>query len=112
MEVNLFCTVLQLKLSQSSDWPIILQVASVVRNQMTSEQQFNIWVWDLALRLHLHKMSLPSPVLLLDIQAAQEREAIPDVENDVSMLPLLKSIKAENSMACFVALAMTKYGHR
>ncbi|XP_064604344.1 ectopic P granules protein 5 homolog [Liolophura sinensis] len=87
------------------------QVASAVRNQMTSEQQFSIWVWDLALRLHLHKMSLPSPVLLLDTQSAREREAIPDVENDVTMLPLLKSIKAENSMACFVALAMTKYGH-
>ncbi|XP_071084165.1 ectopic P granules protein 5 homolog [Haliotis cracherodii] len=84
----------------------IRQMASVVRQNQTQEQQFNNWAWDLLLKLKLHKHSIPSPSL----QLAAEMEP-PDLLKDDHLMPVSRGLKLKNPVACFVALTMTSIGH-
>ncbi|XP_041348486.1 ectopic P granules protein 5 homolog isoform X2 [Gigantopelta aegis] len=80
----------------------IRQMASVVRQNQTSEQHFNNWAWDLVLKLKLHSYSIPS-----NLQECSP----PDMAKDDWLLPLGKGVTQKNPMACYVALVMSNIGH-
>lgn len=86
----------------------MLQMSAAVQQSMTVEQEFNSWCWTLLLKLSLHGNSLPPQ----DFRLHSSSEDIPDVNKDDSLLPLYKGNKERNPMACYVALLLTKYGHR
>ncbi|XP_063051175.1 ectopic P granules protein 5 homolog isoform X2 [Engraulis encrasicolus] len=84
-------------------------LANVVRLGQTPEASFNQWAWDLVLRLKLHDNErrlhnawspLPSspPVL-------------PELTDVPMMHPVLKAVKANIPIGCFLAIQMTTIGH-
>ncbi|XP_061187011.1 ectopic P granules protein 5 homolog [Saccostrea echinata] len=83
------------------------QLASAMKQQQTNEQVFNMWAWNVAVKLHLHQSSFPSA----DIALANISGGVPELANDNSLLPVLKGVKEKNSMACYMALVITKFGH-
>ena len=83
-------------------------MASVVRTQTSPEQQFSNWAWETSLKLHLHSNSQPHPIL----GAANQEIDIPDLNTDPKLHTVLKSVKANDALASYVALVMTKHGHR
>lgn len=84
------------------------QLASAMKQQQTNEQVFNMWAWNVALKLHLHQSSFPSA----DIALANISGGVPVLANENSLVPVLKGLKEKNSMACFMSLVITTYGHR
>ncbi|XP_046571414.1 LOW QUALITY PROTEIN: ectopic P granules protein 5 homolog [Haliotis rubra] len=84
----------------------IRQMASVVRQNQTQEQQFNNWAWDLLLKLKLHKHSIPSPSQQLAAEMVP-----PDLLKDDFLMPVTRGLKLKNPVASFVALTMTSIGH-
>ena len=44
--------------------------------------------------------------------SAASRYVVPDLNADPLLYPVQKSVKEHNSIASYVALVMTKYGHR
>ncbi|XP_055999889.1 ectopic P granules protein 5 homolog isoform X2 [Ostrea edulis] len=83
------------------------QLASAMKQQQTSEQVFNMWAWNVAMKLHLHQSSFPST----DIAFANISGGVPVLANDNSLLPVLRGLKEKNSMASYMSLVITKYGH-
>lgn len=79
-----------------------------MKQQQTSEQVFNMWAWNVAMKLHLHQSSFPST----DIAFANISGGVPVLANDNSLLPVLRGLKEKNSMASYMSLVITKYGHR
>lgn len=84
------------------------QLASAMKQQQTNEQVFNMWAWNVALKLHLHQSSFPSA----DIALANISGGVPVLANENSLVPVLKGLKEKNSMACYMSLVITTYGHR
>ncbi|KAL3851894.1 hypothetical protein ACJMK2_015591, partial [Sinanodonta woodiana] len=82
-------------------------MVSGVNQQLTTEQEFNNWCWDLLLKLHIHRSSLP----LTDRRLADAQSGIPDLSNDDALLSISNGIKEKNPVACATALLLTKYGH-
>ncbi|XP_060080983.1 ectopic P granules protein 5 homolog [Ylistrum balloti] len=83
------------------------QVAQVVKQQQTSEQQFNNWSWEVVMKLHLHISCLPLP----DLAMYKSAGGPPDITKDNSFLAVSKGVKEKNPMACFVAVVGTSQGH-
>ena len=82
------------------------KMASVMRQNQTSEQQFNNWAWDLVLKLKLHTYSV-----LSHSHGLAEEHTPPDMVKDGWLLPLSKGLAQRNPMACYVALVMSSIGH-
>lgn len=84
-------------------------LASIVRYGETPETSFNQWAWSLILRLKLHRN---------DRGVQQSGLAVPvydsalDTAESVTLHPLLKAVKANMPIGCYLALAMTTLGHR
>ncbi|NXM28148.1 EPG5 protein, partial [Oxyruncus cristatus] len=83
-------------------------LASIVRYGETPESSFNQWAWSLILRLKLHRNDRgvqqggpPVPVCDSSLDAAES----------VTLHPLLKAVKANIPIGCYLALAMTSLGH-
>ncbi|NWR38845.1 EPG5 protein, partial [Tachuris rubrigastra] len=83
-------------------------LASIVRYGETPETSFNQWAWSLILRLKLHRNDrgvqqggLPVPVC----------DSALDATESVTLHPLLKAVKANIPIGCYLALAMTTLGH-
>ncbi|NXK38181.1 EPG5 protein, partial [Piprites chloris] len=83
-------------------------LASIVRYGETPETSFNQWAWSLVLRLKLHRNDRgmqqggpPVPVCDSALDAAES----------VTLHPLLKAVKANIPIGCYLALAMTTLGH-
>ncbi|XP_021361330.1 ectopic P granules protein 5 homolog [Mizuhopecten yessoensis] len=83
------------------------QVALVVKQQQTNEQQFNNWSWEVVMKLHLHLSCLPSP----DLAMFQSAGGPPDITKDNSLLAVSKGVKENNPMASFVAVICSSQGH-
>ena len=83
-------------------------MAASMSSSETEEQSLNNWVWDLALRLKLHKNSI-----LLHTAGSQSSLIFdpPDLGADAWLLPVLKGTAGKTPIACFVALTMTNIGH-
>ncbi|XP_077646243.1 ectopic P granules protein 5 homolog [Lonchura striata] len=83
-------------------------LASIVRYGETPETSFNQWAWSLVLRLKLHRN---------DRGVQQSGLAVPvcdsalDTAESVMLHPLLKAVKANVPIGCYLALAMTTLGH-
>uniref|UniRef100_A0A8C5X2H3 Ectopic P-granules autophagy protein 5 homolog n=1 Tax=Malurus cyaneus samueli TaxID=2593467 RepID=A0A8C5X2H3_9PASS len=83
-------------------------LASIVRYGETPETSFNQWAWSLILRLKLHRN---------DRGVQQSGLAVPvcdtalDTAESVTLHPLLKAVKANIPIGCYLALAMTTLGH-
>ncbi|PKU33455.1 hypothetical protein llap_16241 [Limosa lapponica baueri] len=83
-------------------------LASIVRYGETPETSFNQWAWGLILRLKLHRN---------DRGMQQGWPAVPvsgrvlDMTESVTLHPLLKAVKANIPVGCYLALAMTTLGH-
>uniref|UniRef100_A0A8C3NW07 Ectopic P-granules autophagy protein 5 homolog n=1 Tax=Cyanoderma ruficeps TaxID=181631 RepID=A0A8C3NW07_9PASS len=83
-------------------------LASIVRYGETPETSFNQWAWSLVLRLKLHRN---------DRGVQQSGLAVPvcdsalDTAESVTLHPLLKAVKANIPIGCYLALAMTTLGH-
>ncbi|XP_063278049.1 ectopic P granules protein 5 homolog isoform X2 [Prinia subflava] len=83
-------------------------LASIVRYGETPETSFNQWSWSLILRLKLHRN---------DRGVQQSGLAVPlcdsalDTAESVTLHPLLKAVKANIPIGCYLALAMTTLGH-
>lgn len=83
------------------------QLASAMKQQQTNEQVFNMWAWNVALKLHLHQSSFPSA----DIALANISGGVPVLANDNSLLPIMKGLKEKNSMASYMSLVISRFGH-
>jgi len=83
-------------------------MSAAVHQSLTADQEFNSWCWSLLLKLSLHQTSLPAE----DHRLLAGSSAVPDINNDNGLLPVYKGVKEKNPVACFVALVLTKYGHR
>ncbi|NXW63140.1 EPG5 protein, partial [Eurystomus gularis] len=83
-------------------------LASIVRYGETPETSFNQWAWSLILRLKLHRndcgMKHGWPAVLVP-------DSVLDMAESVSLYPLLKAVKANIPIGCYLALAMTTLGH-
>uniref|UniRef100_H0YTN2 Ectopic P-granules 5 autophagy tethering factor n=1 Tax=Taeniopygia guttata TaxID=59729 RepID=H0YTN2_TAEGU len=83
-------------------------LANIVRYGETPESSFNQWAWSLVLRLKLHRN---------DRGVQQSGLAVPvcdsalDMAESVTLHPLLKAVKANVPIGCYLALAMTTLGH-
>ncbi|KAK6177743.1 hypothetical protein SNE40_015786 [Patella caerulea] len=84
----------------------IRQVASVVRQNVTIEQQLSNWTWDLALRLklHFHSITVDNHGLASDFQPCH-------LDEDDWLLPIVKGIKEKNPLSCYVGLLMSSKTH-
>lgn len=83
------------------------QMASLISQQGSREQQFNNWAWALALRLKLHRESA-----ILHSKAAESQPfQAPSLEQEPWLLPLSSAARAKNPLACFLVLSMTDVGH-
>lgn len=91
------------------DWNrnICPQVNSPAKSPLPSEQMLSNWIWRTVLRLCLHEQMLPRPV-----QFKCPGEEVPDVNEDATLHPILVALKDGCPLANYVALLMTKYGHR
>lgn len=84
-------------------------LANIVRYGETPETSFNQWAWSLVLRLKLHRN---------DRGVQQSGLAVPvcdsalDTAESITLHPLLKAVKANVPIGCYLALAMTTLGHR
>ena len=65
-------------------------------------------------KLRLHKHDHPRPVMNAQHEAMQDDDfgQVPDVAVDTNLYPVQKAINSEVPIACYVAVAMTKAGHR
>lgn len=88
-----------------------LQVALVVRQQQTNEQQFSNWAWDLVFKLHLHNDTLPRPFEVGMMLHMTDLENIPELRKDTFLAPVQQGLKVDNPIAMYIAMTMTKYGH-
>ena len=72
------------------------------------EQQLAQWTWSIALRLRLHAHAQPGP------RDQGSLAGLCDLGTDPSLGSIVRGLLAEQrfSLACYLALAMTKCGHR
>lgn len=89
----------------------VKQVALVVRQQQTNEQQFSNWAWDLVFKLHLHNDTLPRPFEVGMMLHMTDLENIPELRKDTFLAPVQQGLKVDNPIAMYIAMTMTKYGH-
>ncbi|NXY88789.1 EPG5 protein, partial [Alcedo cyanopectus] len=83
-------------------------LASIVRYGETPESSFNQWAWGLVLRLKLHRNDC---VMQHGWPAAPGLDNVLDMTESVTLHPLLKAVKANIPIGCYLALAMTTLGH-
>ncbi|KAM9328926.1 ectopic P granules protein 5 homolog [Gastrophryne carolinensis] len=76
-------------------------LASIVRTGQTPEASFNQWAWDLVLRLKLHRNDRPEQLC----------DAVPDLTEANVLHPVLKAVKANVPIGCYIALASASVGH-
>ena len=86
---------------------ICSQVDSPAKSPLPNEQMLSNWIWRIALRLCLHEHMLPCPA-----QFRRPGEEIPDINADATLHPIQAALKEGCPLANYVALVMTKYGHR
>ncbi|NXM74896.1 EPG5 protein, partial [Serilophus lunatus] len=84
-------------------------LASIVRYGETPETSFNQWAWSLVLRLKLHRNDRGVQQGGLSVPAC---DSALDAAESVTLHPLLKAVKANVPIGCYLALAMTTLGHR
>lgn len=85
-------------------------LASIVRYGETPETSFNQWAWSLVLRLKLHRND--RGVQQSGLAAVPVCDSALDTAESVTLHPLLKAVKANVPIGCYLALAMTTLGHR
>ncbi|XP_005232012.2 ectopic P granules protein 5 homolog [Falco peregrinus] len=83
-------------------------LASIVRYGETPETSFNQWAWGLILRLKLHRNDCSMKHGWLAVLASDN---VLDMTESVVLHPLLKAVKADIPIGCYLALAMTTLGH-
>ncbi|NXI45119.1 EPG5 protein, partial [Galbula dea] len=83
-------------------------LASIVRYGETPETSFNQWVWNLILRLKLHRNDRG---MQHGWPAVPVSDSVLDMTELVTLHPLLKAVKANIPVGCYLALAMTTLGH-
>ncbi|XP_061874357.1 ectopic P granules protein 5 homolog isoform X3 [Colius striatus] len=83
-------------------------LASIVRYGETPETSFNQWAWGLTLRLKLHRNDRG---MQHSWSAAPVSDTVLDMTEAVKLHPLLKAVKANIPIGCYLALAMTTVGH-
>lgn len=84
-------------------------LASIVRYGETPETSFNQWAWGLILRLKLHRNDCGTQH---GWPAVPVSDSVLDMTESVTLHPLLKAVKANIPIGCYLALAMTTLGHR
>ncbi|XP_014790390.1 ectopic P granules protein 5 homolog [Octopus bimaculoides] len=89
----------------------VKQVALVVRQQQTNEQQFSSWAWELVFKLHLHNDTLPRPSSFEPSTNLVDMDNIPELRKDTFLASVQQGLKVDNPIAMYVAMTMTKYGH-
>ncbi|XP_010075548.1 PREDICTED: ectopic P granules protein 5 homolog, partial [Pterocles gutturalis] len=83
-------------------------LASIVRYGETPETSFNQWAWGLILRLKLHRNDRG---MQHGWPAVPVSDSVLDMTESVTLHPLLKAVKANVPIGCYLALAMTTLGH-
>ncbi|NXG70655.1 EPG5 protein, partial [Baryphthengus martii] len=83
-------------------------LASIVRYGETPETSFNQWAWGLVLRLKLHRNDRG---VQHGWPAVPVSDSVLDMTESVTLHPLLKAVKANIPIGCYLALAMTVLGH-
>ncbi|XP_074788022.1 ectopic P granules protein 5 homolog isoform X2 [Athene noctua] len=83
-------------------------LASIVRYGETPETSFNQWAWCLILRLKLHKNDCG---MKHGWPAVPASDGVLDMTESVTLYPLLKAVKGNIPIGCYLALAMTMLGH-
>ncbi|KAM4639180.1 ectopic P granules protein 5 homolog isoform 5-T14 [Amazona ochrocephala] len=83
-------------------------LASIVRYGETPETFFNQWAWGLILRLKLHRNDRG---MQHGWRAVPVSDSVLDMTESVTLHPLLKAVKANIPIGCYLALAMTTLGH-
>ncbi|XP_030325636.1 ectopic P granules protein 5 homolog isoform X5 [Strigops habroptila] len=83
-------------------------LASIVRYGETPETSFNQWAWGLILRLKLHRNDRG---MQHGWPAVPVSDNVLDMMESVTLHPLLKAVKANIPIGCYLALAMTTLGH-
>uniref|UniRef100_A0A8C0FDI8 Ectopic P-granules autophagy protein 5 homolog n=1 Tax=Bubo bubo TaxID=30461 RepID=A0A8C0FDI8_BUBBB len=83
-------------------------LASIVRYGETPETSFNQWAWGLILRLKLHRNDCG---MQHGWPAVPASDRVLDMTESVTLHPLLKAVKANIPVGCYLALAMTTLGH-
>ncbi|KFQ26998.1 Ectopic P granules protein 5, partial [Merops nubicus] len=83
-------------------------LASIVRYGETPETSFNQWAWGLVLRLKLHRNDRGVQHGWPGVPAS---DRVLDLGESVTLHPLLKAVKANIPIGCYLALSMTTLGH-
>uniref|UniRef100_A0A8D2L1T6 Ectopic P-granules autophagy protein 5 homolog n=1 Tax=Varanus komodoensis TaxID=61221 RepID=A0A8D2L1T6_VARKO len=83
-------------------------LASIVRYGKTPETSFNQWAWGLVLRLKLHMNDYGMPKGWPPIPGSS---AVPELTESPAFHPLLKAVRSNLPIGCYLALAMTTLGH-
>uniref|UniRef100_A0A663NA73 Ectopic P-granules 5 autophagy tethering factor n=1 Tax=Athene cunicularia TaxID=194338 RepID=A0A663NA73_ATHCN len=83
-------------------------LASIVRYGETPETSFNQWAWCLVLRLKLHRNDCG---MKHGWPAVPSSEGVLDMAESVTLYPLLKAVKGNIPIGCYLALSMTMLGH-
>ncbi|KAG1968633.1 ectopic P granules protein 5 homolog isoform X1 [Pimephales promelas] len=85
-------------------------LANVVRSGQTLESSFNLWAWDLVLRLKLHANER-SPQDAWCPLPSSSAPSVPEITDSPIMHPVFKAVKAGIPIGCFLAFDMTTIGH-
>ncbi|XP_071943527.1 ectopic P granules protein 5 homolog isoform X2 [Antedon mediterranea] len=92
----------------------VSQLASNIRSMLTTEQSFDVWAWEVLMKLHLHVNNQPRQALLPSASDTGPRDGFgdyPDIHLDPALYAIQKGVKNNTPIACYVAIAMTKIGH-
>ncbi|GFR61870.1 ectopic P granules protein 5 homolog [Elysia marginata] len=84
------------------------QMSSYLTTGTSTEQAFNNWAWELALRLKVHQQSAQ----LHSHNASVDPHFLPPtLGSDMWLVPLVREVGKKTPIACYTALTMTNVGH-
>ncbi|XP_077996830.1 ectopic P granules protein 5 homolog [Glandiceps talaboti] len=82
-----------------------------VKYSLTPNQQLSIWAWEMVLKLRLNQLEQPQTPLAAYDHPTDWSKDVPDMTSDPSLHPIQKGVQANNPLASYVAVVMTKVGH-
>ncbi|XP_033099652.1 ectopic P granules protein 5 homolog isoform X3 [Anneissia japonica] len=91
----------------------VSQIATNIRSMLTTEQSFDVWAWEVLMKLHLHINDQPCQALLPSGSRSGPEgfEEHLDIHLDPVLYLVQKGVKNNTPVACYVAVSMTKIGH-
>lgn len=76
------------------------------------EQAFSTWAWEMISKLHLHYLDQSNAACCFAMaNPGRAFSTVPDMDSQESLEILIKGVKEEQPIACYVATIMTLWGH-